>query len=160
MSKASEKYLARSLLCLFELKLKRTYTQKAPHISLLESFWATCHSGGKLWHPFRLSSHFAPGYWLPSLSSKSLKSLFVVTVIPAGCCRLHFDVRDSLQDLEVVKCNCTEPKTKWQIFFLFPPPWSFGLVLIVLVVRATGFMRTCLCSQCHSSLSCVTITAL
>lgn len=115
---------------------------------------------GKLWHLFCLSSYFTPGYWLPPLSSKSLKSFVVVTVIPARCCRLHFDVRDSLQDLGVVKCNCTEPKTKWQIFFLFPPPRSFGLVLIVLVVRATGFMWTCLCSQCHSSLSCVTITAL
>lgn len=82
----------------------------------------------KLWHLLCFSSSFTPGYWLPSLCSKSLKSLFVVTVTPARCCRLHFDVRDSLQDLVVVKCNCTEPKTKWQIDFFYSLPPSGPLV--------------------------------
>ncbi len=129
MSKASENYLAQSLLCLFKLKLRGCIHKKL----CTSHYWEVSELpiiAGKLWHLFCFSSYFTPGYWLLPLSSKSMKSLFVVTVIPARCRRLHFDVRDSLQDLGVVKCNCTEPKTKWEIFFFFFysfPPGPLGL---------------------------------
>lgn len=112
MSKASENDLAQSVLCL---------SQKNPSTSHYREVSELPVKAGKLWNLFFFSS-----CWLPPLSSKFLKSLFVVTVIPARCCRLH--VRDSLKDLGLVKCNCTEPKTKcFFFFFSFPPPlvlWS------------------------------------
>lgn len=103
-------------------------------------------TGGKIWHLLCFSSYLTAGYWLLPLSSKSVKSHFVVTVTPDGC-RLDFDVTDSLQDLRpnVIahsqRQNATLPTPQKKKKNVIPLVLRSSF-LIVLAVRATGFMWT------------------
>lgn len=84
MSKARENYLAQSLLCLFELKLRGKYAQKSLARLCAGKFFELTVIAGKLWRLLCFYSYFTPGYWLPPLSSKSLKSLLLSQSLQPG----------------------------------------------------------------------------